>query len=76
MRLLNGDNLISQESEQEMIGSMQFQMDVDQVLDNPPSEVYDYVPPTRKKADFKNEIDAFLDEELNGSSDDSGSSDE
>jgi len=49
---------------------------VDQVLDNPPSDrVYNYVP-TRDKKDFKNEIDAFLDEELNGSSDDSGSSDE
>jgi hypothetical protein len=60
-----------------MVVSNQLHMDVDQVLDNPPSDrVYDYVPPTRKKADFKNEIDAFLDEELNGSSDDSGSSDE
>jgi hypothetical protein len=38
-------------------------MDVDQVLDNPPSDrVYNYVP-TRDKKDFKNEIDAFLDEE-------------
>ena len=52
-------------------------MDVDQVLDNPPSDrVYNYVP-IRDKKDFKNEIDAFLDEEQNGgSSDDSGSSDE
>ena len=51
-------------------------MDVDLVLDNPPSDrVYNYVP-TRDKKDFKNEIDAFLDEELNGSSDGSGSSDE
>ena len=49
---------------------------MEQELNNPPSDrIYNPLP-SRNKKDFKNEIDQFLDEELNGSSDDSGSSDD
>ena len=51
-------------------------VNMDQDLDNPPSDRAYGVVPSRDKMDFKREIDEFLDEELNGSSDDSGSSDD
>ena len=46
-------------------------------INNPASDrAFDYIPPSRGKADFKKEIDDFLDEELNEGSEDSGSSDD
>lgn len=77
MRKLNEmqDKLISQESEHEM-GLIQMDAHMLQDINNPPSDRIYNMPPNRGKADFKKEIDEFLDEELNGSSDDSGSSDD
>ena len=66
------DKLISQESEHEM-GLINMDSNMLKDINNPP--IYN-VPIRRGKDDFKKEIDEFLDEELNGSDDDSGSSDD